>query len=135
MVASAGFSEFLREQLAPLGRLTFRRMFGKTGVFCDGVMLAMVTDDTLYVRVDDGNKQIFQEAASVPPLNYTKGGRTIDLAFWRAPERLFDEPDELVTWARAALAAAHRVAALRSPAPAAKAGRRRKVGPNQRRQT
>ncbi|UFZ03014.1 TfoX/Sxy family protein [Bradyrhizobium ontarionense] len=134
MVASAGFSEFLREQLAPLGRLTFRRMFGKTGVFCDGVMLAMVADDTLYVRVDDGNKQIFQEAASYPPLNYTKGGRAIDLAFWRAPERLFDEPDELVTWARAALAAAHRVAARRSPAPAAKAGRRRKAGPNQRRQ-
>jgi len=30
-----------------------------------------------------------------------------------APERLFDEPDELVTWARAALAAARRVAAKR----------------------
>jgi hypothetical protein len=32
---------------------------------------------------------------------------------WRAPERLFDEPDELVAWARAALAAAGRVAARR----------------------
>jgi len=37
----------------------------------------------------------------------------IDLSFWRAPQRLFDEPDELVSWARAALAAAHRVAAKR----------------------
>ena len=27
----------------------------------------------------------------------------IDLSFWRAPERLFDEPDELVIWAQAAL--------------------------------
>lgn len=35
---------------------------------------------------------------------------TIDLAFWDAPERLFDEPDQLVTWARATLAAARRVA-------------------------
>ena len=33
---------------------------------------------------------------SFPPLNYEKKGGTIDLAFWRAPERLFDEPDELV---------------------------------------
>ncbi len=40
-------------------------------------------------------------------------GKTIDLSIWRAPERLFDEPDELVTWARAALAAARRVAAKR----------------------
>jgi DNA transformation protein len=111
MVASDGFAEFLREQLAPLGRLTLRRMFGKTGVFCDGVMLGMVTEDTLYFRVDEQNRAAFKEAEAFPPLNYEKQGRTIDLAFWRAPERLLDEPDELVAWARLALAAAHRVAA------------------------
>ena len=91
MVASDSFKEFLREQLDPLGHVTIRRMFGKTGVFCD-------------------------EAAAFPPLNYEKKGETIDLAFWRAPERLFDEPDEFVTWARAALAAARRVAEKRQRA-------------------
>jgi DNA transformation protein len=113
MVASDSFAEFLREQLAPLGRVTMRRMFGKTGVFCDSVMLAMVRDNTLYLRVDDENRETFKEAQSFPPLNYEKKGAAIDLAFWRAPERLFDEPDELVAWARAALAAARRVAAKR----------------------
>jgi DNA transformation protein len=127
MVASDSFAEFLREQLAPLGHVTMRRMFGKTGVFCDGVMLAMVTDNTLYFRVDDDNKAVFKEAAAFPPLNYAKQGETIDLAFWRAPERLFDEPDELVAWARAALGAAHRVAAKRGRAvPAQKPARTRK---------
>src|SRR5579883_1524506 len=110
MVASDTFGEFLREQFAPLGRIALRRMFGKTGVFCDGLMLAMVTDDTLYLRVDDGNRTAFQEAAAFPPLSYEKQGRIIDLAFWRAPERLLDEPDELLAWARQALAAARRVA-------------------------
>jgi DNA transformation protein len=113
MVASDSFAEFLREQLAPLGRVAMRRMFGKTGVFCDGLMLGMVRDDTLYFRVDDDNRAAFKEALSFPPLNYEKKGGTIDLSFWRAPERLFDEPDELVTWARAALAAARRVATKR----------------------
>ena len=113
MVASAGFAEFLRDQLAPLGRVTMRRMFGKTGVFCNGVMFGMVTGDTLYFRVDDHNREIFEEARDAPPLNYEKGGRAIDLSFWRAPERLLDEPEELVTWARAALAGARRVAAKR----------------------
>jgi DNA transformation protein len=113
MVASDSFAEFLREQLAPLGRVEMRRMFGKTGVFCDGFMLAMVRDNTLYFRVDDANRADFKEAESIPPLNYERKGGTIDLSFWRAPERLFDEPDELVTWARAALAAARRVAAKR----------------------
>ena len=116
MVASDTFAEFLREQFAPLGRVTMRRMFGKTGVFCDGVMFGMVTENTLYFRVDDQNRVTFTEAGSFPPLNYEKKGCTIDLSFWRVPERLFDEPDELVTWARAALAAARRVAAKRERA-------------------
>jgi len=114
MVASDSFAEFLREQLAPLGHITMRRMFGKTGVFCDGFMLGMVTENTLYLRVDDHNQTAFAEAASYPPLNYEKEGQLIDLSFWRAPERLFDEPEELVEWARAALAAARRVATKRT---------------------
>ena len=96
MVASDSFAEFLREEFAPLGRITMRRMFGKTGVFCDGFMFGMVRDTTLYFRVDDDNRASFKEAASFPPLSNEKKGETIDLAFWRAPERLFDEPEELV---------------------------------------
>jgi DNA transformation protein len=114
MVASDSFAEFLREQLAPLGRVTMRRMFGKTGVFCDGLMFGVVADNMLYLRVDDLNRAAFREAESFPPLSYEKKGSTIDLSFWRAPERLFDEPDELVTWARAAMTAARRVAAKRA---------------------
>ena len=124
MTASDGFGEFLSDQLAPLGRITLRPMFGKTGVFCDGFMLGMVSDNTLYFRVDDDNRAALKEAEAFPPLNYEKKGGTIDLSFWRAPERLFDEPDELVTWGRAALAAARRVAARREPA-----ARRRKTEP------
>ena len=126
MVASTEYAEFLREQLAPLGRITLRRMFGKTGVFCDGAMLGMVTENTLYFRVDDHNRATFEEARSFPPLNYAKKGVLIDLSFWRAPERLFDDPDELLQWARAALAAAHRIALKRrKTAPRPKSARHR----------
>jgi DNA transformation protein and related proteins len=126
MVASETYAEFLREQLAPLGRVTLRGMFGKTGVFCDGVMLGVVTENTLYFRVDEDNRETFREAQAFPPLNYAKKGQLIDLAFWRVPERLFDEPDEFITWARAALAAAHRVAAKRPVPKQSKASRPRK---------
>ena len=100
MVASPAFAELLREQLAPLGPITMRRMFGKTGVFCGGVMFGVVSEDTLYLRVDDGNRAAFKEAESSPPLSYVKQGRTVNLSFWQAPERLIDEPDELVVWLR-----------------------------------
>ena len=128
MVASDSFEAFLREQLAPIGRITTRRMFGKTGLFCDGLMLGMIRDNTLYFRVDDGNRAIFAEAARFPPLNYAKRGGLIDLSFWRAPERLFDEPDELLAWARAARAAAERVAAQRDGRVRARRSRARGQG-------
>lgn len=128
MVASASFADFIRDQLRPLGHVTLRRMFGATGVFCDGVMLAIVSDDTLYFRVDDGNRAAFAEARASPPLDYVKQGKRIELAFWRAPERLFDEPDELVAWARLALAAARRVAVRREQASRRQAPKRRSRG-------
>jgi DNA transformation protein and related proteins len=126
MVASETYAEFLREQLAPLGGITLRRMFGKSGVFCDGVMLGMVTENTLYFRVDDQSRETFREAEAFPPLNYAKRGEIIDLAFWRVPERLFDEPDELMVWAHVALAAAHRVAAKRPTPEQSSAAKQRK---------
>ena len=59
------------------------------------------------------NRETLKEAPPFPPLDYAKKGAMIDLSFWRVPERLFDEPDELILWAQAALAAAYRVAAKR----------------------
>ena len=116
MVASEEFGSYLCDELRPLGIISLRRMFGKTGVFCCGVMFSMVNDNELYLRVDDQCREAFAEASSAPPLNYVKGGRTIDLAFWRAPDRLFDDHDELIVWSRLALAAAQRVASKRSRA-------------------
>lgn len=110
MVAGDSFSEFLREQLAPLGGIAMRRMFGKTGVFCEGLMLGLLSDDALYLRVDDGNRALFGEAAA---LGYERKGVPMELPYWRVPDRLYDDPGELGVWARAALAAARRASARR----------------------
>jgi DNA transformation protein len=126
MVASDSFAEYLNEQLAPLGSVMMRRLFGTTGLFCDGLLFGLVADDTLYFRVDDDNREAFKEAASEPPFSYVKRGRTIELSYWRVPERLIDEPDELIDWANEALAAAHRVAARRQ-----KRARPRSAAPKQ----
>jgi DNA transformation protein len=85
MVASDSFAEFLREQLAPLGRLTMRRIFGKTGVFCDVVMFGRVADNTLYFRANDNNRAVpSRKPSPFRPLNYEKRGAPIDSPFARA---------------------------------------------------
>jgi DNA transformation protein len=60
-------------------------------------MYGMVTDNVLCLRVDDHNWAAFKEAESFPPLRCANQGCTMDFSCWGAPERLFDEPDELVT--------------------------------------
>jgi DNA transformation protein len=112
MAASAGFAELLREHLSPLGGLALRRMFGSTGLFRHGVMFALVKDDTLFLRVDEGNRAAFDEAGTAP-FTYRRKGELTALAYRAVPESLLDEPEQLRAWARAALAAAHRVARTR----------------------
>ena len=95
MAAGGSFGEFLQDQLRPLGHVTVRRMFGGAGVYCDGLMFGLVSDDTLYFRVDDGNRSAF-EAEGQLPFTYGGKGKTIQLPYWQVPERLFDEPEEMV---------------------------------------
>jgi DNA transformation protein and related proteins len=111
MAVSDSLVALLQEQLEPLGRITLKRMFSGAGVYCDGVIFALILRDTLHFKVDDGNRAAYQ-AAGMAPFSYQAKGQTRQLgAYWRVPERLFDEPDEMVAWARAALAAGRRSAA------------------------
>ena len=73
MAASGTFGEFLQDQLASLGHVTVRRMFGGAGVYCDGLMFGLVSDDTLYFRVDDGNRGAF-EAEGLAPFSLRRQG-------------------------------------------------------------
>jgi len=110
MAPSADFLEFVKDQLRGLGRITTRRLFSGAGLYCDGVIFALILRDTLYFKVDDGNRRAY-EAEGLAPFTYAARGRTVRIgAYWRVPERLLDEPDEMLDWARDALAAGRRAA-------------------------
>jgi DNA transformation protein len=115
MAASAGFLGFLEEQLGGLGPVSIRRMFSGAGVFADGIMFALVSNDTLYFKADETTRADF-EAEGMDAFTYaTKGGRNTLISYWRAPERLFDEPDEMLAWALKALATAQRSSTKKAP--------------------
>jgi DNA transformation protein and related proteins len=115
MAVNASLVELLKELLAPLGQIGVRGMFGGAGVYCDGRMFGLISADTLYFKADEGNRAAY-EAEGMAPFAYEARGRTVELgSFWRVPERLFDEPEEMVEWARVALAAARSSAASKKP--------------------
>ncbi len=105
-------SDFIAELFAPFGRVTVRRMFGGAGLFTEGLMFGLVFDGAIFLRVDEASIPDFEREGSAPFV-YTRArspgrvGRHL-LSYWRLPERLYDEPDELVSWARRALAIAER---------------------------
>jgi DNA transformation protein len=115
VATSPEFLAFLTDQLAPLGHITTRRMFSGAGVYCDGVIFALILRDAVHFRVDDGNRRAY-EAEGLKPFSYEARGRTVQIgAYWRVPERLFDDPDAMVEWARAALSAGQRAARKKKP--------------------
>lgn len=112
------------EAMAGLGPVSFRRMFGGAGVYADALMFALIDQDVLYLKVDDDSRRDF-EAEGTRPFTYTtKHGEGSLNSYWRAPDRLFDEPDEMVVWARRALAVARSQAARKSSRKAEKSSRK-----------
>ena len=111
MTASAAFAAHLEDLFAPLGIVKIRRMFGGAGVFCDGLMFGLVSDDVLYLKADDGNRADF-EREGCAPFRYYRDRKARNLPYFTAPDRLFDEPEEMLAWGRAALEAAARAKAF-----------------------
>jgi DNA transformation protein len=100
---SPRYQAFIVDLLAPLSPLP-RRMFSGVGLFHGGAMFALIVRDALYFRVDGNTRERFERAGS-EPFSYTRQGRQVSLsAYYAVPEDLFDRPDELLEWARNAVA-------------------------------
>ena len=104
--------EFINDLFAPFGPVTLRRMFGGAGIYREGLMFALVFDGAIFLKVDDASIPDFEREGS-RPFVYTRAkspgkiGRA-SLSYWRLPERLYDDPEELTVWAERALAIARR---------------------------
>ena len=116
----------IQELFSAFGVVAVRRMFGGAGIYADGTMFGLVADGVIYLKADERNAPAF-ERENLPPFTYaTKDGKRGVMSYRRMPERLYDDPDELATWARDALAAAQRtgVRAVRKGANKKTAGKK-----------
>ena len=106
--------DHLAELFAGLGPVAVRRMFSGSGIFADGLMIALVVRGVIYLKADADSIPEF-EREGLGPFSYQKKNGTHTLkSYWRIPERLYDEPDELADWARRAWAAARRASDRKS---------------------
>src|ERR1700724_4141232 len=102
--------DFLIDLFSDFGPVTIRRMFSGYGISADGINFALALRAGLYFRADEQTIPQF-EAEGSKPFQYQTRERTVTVgSYWQLPARLFDDPEELTGWARAALAAAQRAA-------------------------
>ena len=102
----SGFVSHCLELLGPLGRTSSRRMFGGHALYIDGLCMALIIQDTLYLKVDDASRPLLEREGSRPFTYDTKKGERHALGYFTAPEAAMESPAEMMPWARRALAAA-----------------------------
>jgi DNA transformation protein len=107
--------DFLIDLFADFGPVTIRRMFSGFGISADGTNFALALRAGLYFRADEDTVPQF-EAEGSKPFQYQTRAKTVTVnSYWQLPARLFEDPEELTGWARAALAAAQRAALRKRP--------------------
>jgi DNA transformation protein len=109
--------DFLIDLFSDFGPVAIRRMFSGFGISADGTNFALALRGGLYLRADEQTIPRF-EAEGSQPFQYQTRTKIVTVAsYWQLPERLYDDPEELTGWARAALAAAERAALKKPPKP------------------
>lgn len=121
MASSDDFVQHVIELLAPAGRVAVKRMFGGHGVYVDGVFIAIIAADELYLKADAITRADF-EAEGCAPFVYSKAGKDMAMRYYHAPGEAMDAPHLMQPWARRALEAALRARATsavskKKPAP------------------
>ena len=66
--------DYILDQLVPVGEVSARKMFGEYALYCDGKVVGLVCDNTLYIKITEPGKtfvgKYYQEG------NAYKGAKT-----------------------------------------------------------
>jgi DNA transformation protein len=121
------YRAFVIELFEEFGPVNVRPMFGAAGIFADDdVMFGVVEDEHIYLKTDEDTRKAYA-AEGVKPFTFmTKEKGEVVTSYCELPDRLYDDKDELVVWARRAYEVA-----LRSPTARKKQRAKAKAGARQ----
>lgn len=120
--------DWIEERLAAVPELEVRRLFSGVGIYSADVIFGIYWHGRLFLKVDASSVDDFLARGTEPFC--PRPGQTLG-RYYEVPSDVADDDDELLAWARRAIAAAQGAPAQRPKARApakrsAKAGKRRK---------
>lgn len=108
MKVSDGFRTLVLDNLAEIGDVTPRAMFGGVGLYCGDLFFGIIAADVLYLKVDDSNRRDYDRRGMRPLKPYID--RPVTMKYHAVPLDVVESPPELVKWAQKAITVAARAA-------------------------
>jgi TfoX/Sxy family transcriptional regulator of competence genes len=81
MATDHEFMEFLADQMAEAGEISFRKMFGEYALYCDRKVVALVCENQLFVKPTDAGRTQIGEVTEAAPYPGAKDYFLIEDAF------------------------------------------------------
>ncbi len=100
------FAQHVHDLLQDFAPIKIRKMFGGYGVYAHGMMIALIADNILYFKANKQAAEYFKQQNSHPFTYETKQGKAATMPYWKAPDDLADDYQELKKWFTLALKAA-----------------------------
>ncbi len=72
MASKVEFVEFVVDQLREAGTVTYKKMFGEYGLYCNGKIFSVICDDQLFVKITKAGRQVCPELVEAPPYEGAK---------------------------------------------------------------
>ncbi len=72
MASNLQFVQFVADILYSAGEITYRKMFGEYGVYCDGKIFALICDNQLFVKITDIGKTLAPDLKMASPYDGAK---------------------------------------------------------------
>lgn len=107
------FVSYVLELMQSIGPVVARRMFGSHGLFLEGLMFALISKNTLYLKADEETKADFL-GKGMEIFTYQRKGKDMALSYYQAPEETLEHMDEMNIWANKAYGATLRKAQKKS---------------------
>ena len=99
MAVTEDFLQYVLEQLAGVGHVTPRRMFGAVGLYHDERFFGIIAGDTLYFKVNDSNRRDY-EARGMDRFRPYADRPQLSMTYYEVPADILEDAEECGVWAR-----------------------------------
>jgi DNA transformation protein len=121
MPVTDDYLQYVLEQLADLGHVSPRRLFGGVGLYHDDRIFGLIFRDTLYFKADHSTRSDY-ESRSMDRFRPYADKPLWSMTYYAVPADILEDADECIVWARKSLS----VAAVAAIPPVRQAKKRRR---------